>query len=389
MPQEIDFGNPPGGYCLSAARAGETGTIQQLEFTSTEDGQHFVQRLEGIPNDILNRLSPLFRPSQVDSLLAICRQDGTATVYINELAQRARIRSRGAIEVGSAVTKNQIADIERLEFDVDIPADAGVVVIFSVGWRKGLFYDFCPIGGPEREDRQYDLSAILGQAYCHVMFQERFSISDDEWKALFAAKWFLFTGLSDESNNTIISHLRSGWDPDEKLADYVDEIKGQLDQWLDNWRDHSSYSPHLQILARAVERFQDDDYVSCTGLLFPRIEGILRTHHTSQGVSNRPLPKNLTDTAVASKIDNDKCLLMPHRFATYLREIYFANFSPTTQDIDVSRHSVAHGVADPGQFNQKSALLGLLIVQQLFYFLENETSDCDTSAAEQPVENEA
>ena len=84
---------------------------------------------------------------------------------------------------------------------------------------------------------------------------------------------------------------------------------------LDCWREHSSFMPHIDILERAVERFQDDDYMSCTGLLFPRIEGILRTHHTSLGTQSHPSPKNLTESAVASKIRNDKSLLLPQRFA--------------------------------------------------------------------------
>ena len=34
-------------------------------------------------------------------------------------------------------------------------------------------------------------------------------------------------------------------------------------------------------------------------------------------------------------------------------------------------HSVAHGVAAAEKFNQKSAVIGILTVHQLFYFLEN------------------
>src|SRR5205807_3590384 len=105
-----------------------------------------------------------------------------------------------------------------------------------------------------------------------------------------------------------------------------------------------SFSPHVDIFERAVERYRADDFVSCTALLFPRIEGLMRTHHTSLGVAAPPSPPNLAATAVASKISNDKCLLLPHKFTSYLQEVYFANFNPVAQDIDVSRHSVAHGV---------------------------------------------
>ena len=58
MPVEIDLGMPPAGYAAAPKRATDTtGLIQYREFTSTEDGQHFIQRLEGFPNDILQKVA--------------------------------------------------------------------------------------------------------------------------------------------------------------------------------------------------------------------------------------------------------------------------------------------------------------------------------------------
>jgi len=329
MPHKIDLGMAPAGYALTGARQGEDHVLVQfMEFTSTEDGQHFVQRLEGIANDILVRVPTSIGPSQVDSMLALIRRDGKATVYVNEVQLCARVRASGPIKAGAPVTKNDIVDVDRLELDVEIPDDVGVLLLFSVGWRKGLFYDFGPVGAPDPEPRKYDLRAMLGQCYCHVLFQERFSISDVEWAALFATKWFPFAGLRNETTERLISRVRSGWDPDEQIEQMVSEIKNRVPQMVDGWRKHPSFAPHIEILERAVERFQMDDYVSSTGLLFPRIEGILRTHHAAFGAANSPKPDHLTESAVASKIHNMKCLLLPHKFAQYLREVYFANFNP-------------------------------------------------------------
>jgi hypothetical protein len=58
MPIDIDLGNPPAGYSLTAARPGAQVAVQYLEFTSSEDGQHFIKRLEGIPTDILLKVTP-------------------------------------------------------------------------------------------------------------------------------------------------------------------------------------------------------------------------------------------------------------------------------------------------------------------------------------------
>ena len=368
---EIDLESPPAGYLLSSVKEGEEAQIAYREFTSTEDGQYFIQRLEGLPNDILQRLPSQISPSQVDHLLAICRRDGKADVYVNELDIHMNIRLARSMKAGEEVLKGDIVDIEDIKLGVQIPDDAGVLFLFSVGWRKGLFYDFEPIGGPDPTLRQYDISAVLGQVYCHVTFQERFSISDAEWDALFSAQWFPFMGLSYNMIDTLISHIRSGWNLDENLDDIVSETKSRAAQMLDSWRKHASFMPHIDILERAVERFQDDDYMSCTGLLFPRIEGILRTHHASLGTQSPPSPNNLTESAVASKIGNDKSLLLPHRFSNYLQDVYFAHFNPNIPDINVSRHSVAHGVAAAEKFNQKSAVIGILTIHQLFYFLEN------------------
>jgi hypothetical protein len=372
MPYQIELGMPPAGYAVSAAREAEIARVQYLEFTSTEDGQHFVQRLEGFPDELLQKVSlqRRFSPSQVDNLLAVIRRDGKATVYVNELLQTVAIQIGRPIEKGAVVMMSDIVDVHRLELGVDIPSDNGLLFLFSIGWRKGLFYDFGPIGGPHPQPRKFDLAAVLGQAYCHVLFQERFSISDDEWNALFAAKWFLFAGLRPDTIKSLIAYVRAGWDPDSLTEKVVTEIKENIPAMLEAWRRHTSFSDHMTILQRAADRFHEGDYVSCTGLLFPRIEGLLRTHHTSSGATNPPSPDNLTDSAVAFKIDNAKCLLLPHRFARYLRDVYFANFNPVAQNIDVSRHSVAHGVAATSNFNQKSAALAILVVNHLFHCLQ-------------------
>ena len=207
------------------------------------------------------------------------------------------------------------------------------------------------------QPRQYDVSALLGQAFCHVAFQERFSINDDEWNDLFEARWFPFIGLRDETINTLLSHVRNGWEPDEKLDDILSETKVRVPQMLQSWRNCHSFSPHIEILKSAVERFQNDDFVSCTASLFPRIEGILRTHHDSLGKQVSPSPTNLVDSAVDTIIQNPRSLLLPARFRSYLEDVYFANFDPAKPNIGVSRHSVAHGVADQSSFNKKSAVI--------------------------------
>ena len=366
---------PPAGYALTSARASNTTAVQFREFTSTEDGQHFIQRLEGFPTNILQKLPAPIPASKVDHLLALCRRDGKATVYLNELEFRASVRSSRRIEAGEAITKDDFVDVERLELGVQVPRDAGALFVFSVGWRKGLFYDFGPIGGPSPRPREEDVSVVLGRCFCHVLFQERFRISDSEWSKLLKAQWFPFAGLRAATIDKLLSYVRSGWEIDELLDDIVSEVRETIPRMLQGWRNHSSFKPHLDILQRAVEGFRNDsDFIGCTGLLYPRIEGILRTD-LDAGTRGRATQKHLVQAAVGSKLGNEQSALLPHRFQDYLRDVYFADFSAASKDeADVSRNSVAHGTASASKFNRKSAVIGILIAHQLFYFLENRTN---------------
>ena len=375
MPVEIDLGMAPAGYAVTSARASETGSVQFREFTSTEDGQHFIQRLEGLPNDILQKLPAPIPASRVDHMLALCRRDGTATVYLNELEFRASVRYSRPIEAGEAITKDDFVDVERLELGVQVPRDAGALLVFSVGWRKGLFYDFGPIGVPSPRPREDDISVVLGRCFCHVLFQERFGISDSEWNKLLKAQWFPFAGLRAATIDKLLNYVRSGWEIDELLDDIVSEIRETIPGMLRGWRNHSSFKPHLDILERAVEGFKDDkDFIGCTGLLYPRIEGILRTDLDAE-TRSQATQKHLVQAAVGSKLGNEQSALLPHRFRDYLRDVYFADFSPASKDeAEVSRNTVAHGTASATKFNRKSAVIGILIAHQLFYFLENRTN---------------
>jgi hypothetical protein len=71
-----------------------------------------------------------------------------------------------SVEAGEAVYESDLIDIESLVFkDVDFPADAGILCLFSTGWRKGLFFDFGPLGPRQEAGGRRIESARLVHAY--------------------------------------------------------------------------------------------------------------------------------------------------------------------------------------------------------------------------------
>ena len=314
------------------------------------------------------------RPSEVDHLLVIYRRDGMAEVYVNELEVRGEVRVTGPVEAGAPMTKDDVAEIRSAGSGVyRFRGMPGFLFLFSVGWRKGLFFDLEPARTPDGRPRTYDVGMALGRMYSRVLFQERFSLSDDDWDRLFSAQWFPFVGLRSSTADDLISHVQDGVNPDRMLDCIVDETKARLPRMADSWARRPSFGPHMVLLEHAIERFLADDWASCTALLFPRIEGMLRSHHAETGSGKKPHRDNLVKTATESAIrrDNDS-LLLPRRFRDYLRTVYFAGFQPKDKDAKASRDSVGHGVAPASAFDRKAAVIGLLTVDQLFYFLSNE-----------------
>ena len=371
MPQEIVFENLPAGYAESAARPGEKVKVRLTDFVSTEDGDELVTKLEGLPQQILSMLSlpsPAL-PSTVHSLLAIIRMDKTATVYLNEVQTIGQMRVKGGVKKGELVTVNRVLDVGRMKFqDVIVPPEAGIVYVFSVGWRKGFFYDLAPLHA-EHDARSYDIEEAVGSFFAYLLFQERFKIDDSTWNVFFDQKWFPFVHLDNDIIREMIAHAKQGWLIDDLLPKIVENVKRLLREDPIDRKAIPAFVDHADILHTAVERYLADDHVSATSVVYPRIEGTLRSFLRAAGATAAPTAKTLSKVAVehheTSRISNS--LLLPAKFRQYLDDVYFAHFAPGSSP-DVGRHSVAHGEARGTDFTVKATTVAFLLLYQLSLF---------------------
>lgn len=352
MPSEVILSELPMGVSTTASRGGETVTVSVTGFISSEDGQELITQLEQLPSTLLMKaVGTRVPPSHVETLLAIIRRDKTATVYVNELRPELMSKVGKPKEKGEPVFMDDIVDITAAEFGVEVPPDTGVVIVFSWGWRKGLFYDFGPLG-PDAKPREFDLPAVLGELFARLLFQQRYHISDDEWLRLFGCGWFPFVGLGNETIGLMLAHLRAGWDMEELTPRVAEEVRGKAASFLQDWQLHPVLAPHAPILEKAVGHFLARDYVSCAGLLYPQIEGVLRTHPLGAHAS-RP-----------------GSLLMPHRFEEYLKEVYLPRFNPGAPP---------EGPAPTTVSPQKLAAVAILVAHQLFHSFDPPLRDRKTA----------
>jgi len=375
MPYEIVLDELPAGYSLSAAKGGEGSIVKVAvsEFVSSEDGDAFINRLEGFPNTILAKL-PIgsgIKPSVVDHMIVIIRNNKTATAYVNEVNFIGNIQVKRSIEKGEPIYTDEIADIHSLiPQNVNIPDDAGLFILVSVGWRKGLFYDFRPIQVKDPRPRDYDINIVLGKLYCYLLFQDRFKISDEEWNWIIQQNWFPFISLNSATITDIVNYNRNSWNIDELLSKIKNEVDSKIHSMQEKWHNIKFFSSQVPFIDKAIEHYKDDDYISSISVLYPRIEGIMRAFHISRGSTEKATQANLVNSIVSSKNSHSisYSLLLHDRFRRFLSEVYFANFDPNGQK-PLSRHSVSHGVAEAEKFSLKGAILGFLCLDQISFYI--------------------
>lgn len=359
------------GYSETASKKGEDVTVSLLGFFSSEDGDELIKRLEGFPQELLS-LAPskqLILPSMVDSLIAIIRKDKTVSIYINEAKTIAKIRVKKEVRKGEAIFTNDILDIEEVDFkDIQVPNDAGFVYVFSEGWRKGFFYDFSPLHG---EPRNYDLKKQLGSLHSYLTFQERFKISDDVWDTFLEQRWFPFIYLDDEIIKKMIMYGKHQWNLDDLLPKIKDNILRLIEKSNIFNKPSSYFEEHSNLIIHAIDKYKSDDYISCVAILYPRIEGIMRSFYRNSGYRDNPSSSSLTHAVVEhnNQERTPTSLLLPDKFHKYLKDVYFAGFAPGSMP-DVGRNSVAHGEARADDFSLKSASIAILVIYQLSLFIK-------------------
>lgn len=396
MPFEIRFENTPMGVCIEAARPGDNVKVLVCGFLSEEDGEALIDCLEGFGSEIIDKLpksgkAPPFTPGRIDHLLAIVRRDASATVYVNELELTAKARIKRGLKAGEAVYKDDIAGVQSLAFgNVKIPEDAGIVFIFCVGWRRAMYFDFRPLNPKEPKVRDYDLEVQLGQFYNYLMFQKRFKITEKQWQRLFDGQWFPFITLKDSTIKNLTSYAENEWPLDELVELISKELSSLLPNLTARWSTAKAFAVHLKFLEKAVERYQAKDFISTTAILFPRIEGLLRSHQSLADPSEKASQKGLAKSAIKSAVEDEESYtpLLPSKFRQYLESVYFASFNPTEPKIKISRNSVGHGVASAEEFSLKSATISLLLIDQLCFCFTGKTTQhpdsTDGTADKQP-----
>ncbi len=218
MSTHFKLNQKPAGFSSNFATGGDNVQIITTELISPLDSNHLIQRLEQMQGMIFACIPNLPAPSAIDHLLIIINPDLSGIAYINELSIKAMIKQNRDVKKGSLIYKSDINDIDSVDLGVDVPVDAGVIVVRSLGWKKSLFYDFGPLQ-IEGGKRSFSLEQILAKQALLLLGLQPIESGD----------------LDTQSRETQLEKMSNGF---ELLAQYLKSKCTEENKYQELFKEH-------------------------------------------------------------------------------------------------------------------------------------------------------
>lgn len=291
-----------------------------------------------------------------------------ATLWVNFATVLGTIAKK-TVNAGESATIDSLADVRSASFPhVDLPVRGAVVYVFQDGWRRGLYFDFSMIqADPNRPIEDFD--KLAGSLHAALIFRERIQMKPEVLGRMAQAGWFPFIRLPHRLSTGLYRDFELGWEHANVEAEIIRELSPIVPTFLDAWAKKPAFAPHMSLLRDAVRLFSKDEYAAASGLLLPKVEGVLRT--LSLG-SRRPHARHLRENLLArvrTEVTGFTAFL-PEAFVRYLEDYYYAGFDLGAGDVPPSRHAFMHGVGpDPELAKPAYTLNLLLMLDQLFFYV--------------------
>lgn len=365
----------PAGFAAESFHGpGEIGIWISGLFTP-ENGEVFYTILDNFAATYLgpylnNPPKPL---STVECVLVIVKPNKDAEVYVNEFSILSHMQLKiEKIKKGEGIRYNEIADIDDIKFftqenkEISVADNEGLYCLIRIGWKQAFFFDLRPFAG---EKRDIPVGRILAKCWAILSYDEIFKLTNKQYETLFQLGWFPFITIIGSPFKNLSEAITQGKDTKSAIDNIIKYINDEkLDGIYLRLGKNIFWHDEIKFIEAGIERYKEKDYISSVSIVWPRIEGLIRKLRPDkkQKVKQKDLPALIEGHVVEKKPFTN--LYLHGRFSQYLDAVYLRDFDETAKEIDVSRHSVAHGVATLDNFNQQKALIGILIIDQLGYY---------------------
>jgi len=188
--------------------------------------------------------------------------------------------------------------------------------------------------------------------------------------------WFPFIQLLGSDYDLLFEIYENKFDFENRIQKFVNGFtKDRIEKFIQYWWENSIFSEKKSILEAGIKGYAEntaEGFITCIKTIYSEIYGILTIFYFykyQKAGKIRDLIQEIKNEVVI-KTASDLSLLLPKNFGDYLENVFFKNFNLETDELDLSRHSVDHGLAKVEDYNKMKALQGILILDQLSFYLK-------------------
>lgn len=316
-------------------------------------------------------LYPKYDANHISQFLVILHKDNSADVYINNLPILLTVFGKKEISPGEPVSIDDIFDITELDFDqIQIQSDDRLVLCFKTRWKFGFYYNF------QRDTSNYQYE--LGHSYKSLLYKDNFTIIEHDplYNQMREDGWFPFIQILGEKFTELREIYEKSGDVEYFTNDFIESFSQEsIMEFVNEWWKNPLFEEKKKILMAGIESYlqkTEEGYISCIKNLYSEIEGIIRiTLFRETGkkkITFKDLKEFVKDKASSTFI-SPTTLTFPNEFYNYLDQELFANFDMSVGNVDLSKHTSSHGVANPDEFTQVRAFQSILILDQIYFYL--------------------
>lgn len=362
-----------GGFSLDSAKRGSKINVIQRGFITDYNGDFFYTALDQISELFL---FPWFKNGHYESEIQNCliqiTKDNKILVNLNFPVQMDILSKRIAktkIKKGEIISSEDVANIRRIQFpNISINPENAIIYIFPNRWRRGLFFDFLPLY--QQDYLLNNLESILASCHVYLFYPEIFRIFPLNKDKLFKSGWFPFIRLLGWRYRTITNAIENNILDillEERVINSFNNEEILL--MFESWMKKELFSAHKTIIRKGIDEYLEGDFISSIHLLYPRIEGLMQ-HLYATKFREKAQTKQLIDilTEQAKTTTESQEIFLPDEFNDYLKVFFFKQFDLSKNQCEISRTSVAHGVVKEDELTKKNAFLGILILDQIYYY---------------------
>jgi hypothetical protein len=231
---DVSCEGPLIGFSLEAKRTtknGEQIKVCQRAFLTDSDGDFFYACLDQISKMFLRDwiIREKTNESSISNCLILITGINSAKIYINAPTIM-NIVARKRINAGDPVTREEIADVREIVFiepELSEISYLGIIYIFSVGWRRGLYYDLASMEkGITTSINSNNIKTLFASFYAHMIFPEIRRIYPEIKEILIENGWFPFIGILGRNFNALCEAIKN----DFSLVDVSLEVVNSFDK---------------------------------------------------------------------------------------------------------------------------------------------------------------